>query len=102
MIVSLKKTTGLVVRQPDGVLCLYLMKYPYIAITQYYSYRITKLEQIFLKKNISKALLSEIKVLPLGQQIPPRFPLTSVPGRNFYFIYQWNIPNNLILFQNHP
>jgi hypothetical protein len=42
--------------------------------------------RIFFEKNILKALLSEIKVLSLWQQIPPRFPLTSVPGRNFYFI----------------
>lgn len=31
------------------------------------------------------------KVLSLHQQIPPRFPLTSVPGRNFYFTYLYGI-----------
>jgi hypothetical protein len=54
----------------------------------------------FFEKITPKALLSEIKVLPLQQQIPPRFPLTSVPGRNFYFTYQWNIPNKQSTFPN--
>jgi hypothetical protein len=40
----------------------------------------------YFEKNNPKTLLSEIKVLPLSRQSPPRFPLTSVPGWNFYFI----------------